>query len=144
MANAYEARVFKVVNAQCAKCGLGVGDVWLLLDKSGKQEVKQCTHINCVKLPLSQFLVLTNAQIFLHNTAPGNGGFQSTGGTMQDYIEKAYQQMQEAELENIRIHAEMQRVELINKAISNALLTYAGSQVVLACAGLSINQPSSK
>lgn len=61
-----------------AKCGLGVGDVWLLLDKSGKQEVKQCIHINCVKLLLSQFLVLTNAQIFLHNTAPGNGGFQST------------------------------------------------------------------
>ena len=97
-----------VVNAQCAKCGLGVGDVWLLLDKSGKQEVKQCTHINCVKLPLSQFLVLTNAQIFLHNTAPGNGGFQSTNhqainwGSMKAKIEGTGNTKQEAEQQLFR------------------------------------------
>jgi len=63
---------------------------------------------------------------------------------MQDYLENAYRKAQEMELENVRFHSEMQRFEFINKAISNALLIYAGCHAVLACSSVSINQPSSK
>lgn len=61
---------------------------------------------------------------------------------MQDYLEKAYERARKTDLENRRFHAEMQRVDLINKAVSITLATYAGNQAVLACAGISINQPS--
>lgn len=58
---------------------------------------------------------------------------------MQDYIEKAREQVIQMELENMKFHAKMQRVDSINNAISAALQVYRGTQMVLALSGLTSN-----
>lgn len=61
---------------------------------------------------------------------------------MQDYLEKAYERARKTDLENRRFHAEMQRVDSINRQISAVLQIYSCAPFFLALSGLSINQPS--
>jgi hypothetical protein len=60
---------------------------------------------------------------------------------MQDYLEKAREQVQQMELENRRFHAEMRRAALVNSAFGAALKIHTASRLVMVCAGLALVRP---